>query len=169
MTGDWDVVIVGGGPAGTTVDTRLRKYNADLQVLILEKDKFPRDHVGESQLPSVSAILNEMGVWEKVEAAGFPVKIGASLTWGASADRWNFDFYPVEEWKDEPRPAKYEGQRRSTAFQVDRAIYDDILLRHAESLGVDVREQVKVEDVEVEGDRIRGLTLSAGETVTGRH
>lgn len=165
----YDVAIVGGGPAGSTAATLLKKYNPELRILIIEKEKFPRDHVGESQLPSISAILNEMGVWEKVEAAGFPIKLGASYTWGKKADRWDFDFYPAEQFVDEPRPAKYEGQRRWTAFQVDRAIYDDILLRHAQSLGTEVREETKVDRVLVDGDRIDGLELNTGETVRARY
>lgn len=165
----YDVVIVGGGPVGSTCSTLLKKYNPDLRVLILEKEKFPRDHVGESQLPSISPILNEMGVWEKVEGAGFPIKIGASYTWGGKQDRWDFDFYPVEDWKDEPRPAKFDGQRQYTAFQVDRAQYDEILLRHAESLGVEVREQVRVVEILRDGDRIEGFVLDTGETVTGKY
>jgi flavin-dependent dehydrogenase len=163
------VVIVGGGPVGSTVSTLLRKYDPALDVLVVEKEKFPRDHVGESQLPGVSAVLDEMGCWDKVEAANFPIKIGLSLTWGKNPEQWDFDFYPSERWKDEPRPTQYAGQRRSTAFQVDRARYDDILLRHAESLGVEVREQTRVAEVLVDGDRIEGLVLDNGETVTGRH
>ncbi|RYG17629.1 NAD(P)/FAD-dependent oxidoreductase, partial [bacterium] len=61
-----DVVIIGGGPAGSTVGTLLKKYRPQMEVLILERESFPRDHVGESQLPHISEILNEMGVWDKV-------------------------------------------------------------------------------------------------------
>jgi flavin-dependent dehydrogenase len=165
----WDVAIIGGGPTGTTAGTLLRKYNPDLRVLILEKAKFPRDHIGESQLPTIGPILNEMGVWEKVEAAGFPVKIGASYTWGRNHDRWSFDFLPIETFQDQARPAKYEGQRQQTAFQVDRAIFDDILLRHAESMGCVVREQTQVREVLRTDDRIDGLRLDSGETVTARY
>jgi flavin-dependent dehydrogenase len=175
----YDVLIIGGGPAGSTVASLLRKYNPDLSVLILEKAKFPRDHVGESQLPSISPILKEMGVWDKVEQAGFPIKIGASYTWGASNDRWDFDFFPVEQWKDEPRPARYEGQRTYTAFQVDRAEYDTILLRHAEEMGVEVREETKVAEISVDGPeangdgrcakRVTGVVTDTGERITARY
>jgi flavin-dependent dehydrogenase len=164
-----DVAIVGGGPSGSTVSTLLRKYNPDLSVMIIEKAKFPREHVGESQLPGISAILDEMGVWDKVEAANFPVKLGASFTWGNNGDEWDLDFYPVEEFVDEERPAKYEGQRRHTAFQVERDRYDEILLRHAQEMGVDVREETMVREVLVDGNRIEGLKLSTGEIVTARH
>lgn len=163
-----DVVIVGGGPAGTTVASMLRKYRPDLSVLLLEKEKFPREHIGESQLPGIGMILNEMGVWEKVEAAGFPIKLGATFTWGRNHDVWDFDFYPAEEFVEEPRPGQFKGQRTFTAFQVERAIYDTILLRHAEEMGARVREQTQVREVLLDGDRIQGLKLDDGSTVTGR-
>ncbi|MCA9302831.1 MAG: tryptophan 7-halogenase [Phycisphaerales bacterium] len=164
-----DVAIVGGGPTGSTVASLLRKYNPDLRVIIIEKAKFPREHVGESQLPGISAILDEMGVWDKVEAANFPVKLGGSYTWGKDADAWDFDFYPAEEFVDEPRPAKYEGQRRFTAFQVERDRYDEILLRHAQELGTEVREETMVREVLTEGDTITGLRLDSGEVIRARH
>lgn len=167
--GMWDVAIIGGGPAGSTLSTLLLKYNPELRVLILEKEKFPREHVGESQLPVISGILDEMGVWDKVEAANFPIKLGATYTWGRNADIWNFDFFPAEEFVDEPRPAKFEGQRKYTAFQVERAIYDDILLRHAESMGAHVREETMVREIHREADRITGFELDSGEVITARH
>lgn len=164
-----DVAIIGGGPAGSTVATFLRKYMPELRVLVLEKEKFPRDHVGESQLPLISVILEEMGCWDKVEAAGFPIKLGASYVWGKDPRPWDFNFLPPENFRDEARPAKFEGQRRYTAFQVDRSIYDDILLRHAESLGAEVREQTQVREIQCDGDRITGLVLDSGETIRAKH
>ncbi len=164
----YDVAIIGGGPAGCTAASLLRKYNPVLRVILIEKEKFPRDHIGESQLPSICPILDEMGVWDKVEAAGFPIKIGASYTWGKNNDRWEFNFYPPEDWKSEPRPGKFEGQRKFTAFQVDRSIYDAILLRHAESMGAEVREETPVLEVLHTGDRVDGLKLESGEVITAR-
>src|ERR1700733_9422051 len=120
----YDVVIIGGGPGGSTCGTLIKKYCPSLKVLILEREVFPRDHIGESQLPLIGNILAEMGVWDKVEAANFPVKIGATYRWGNDSTLWDFHFLPRGEFEDEPRPANYEGQRRLTAFQVDRAIYD---------------------------------------------
>ncbi len=167
--GTYDVVIAGGGPGGSTAATLLRKYDPRLKVLVVERERFPREHIGESQLPAIMPVLHEMGAWDKVEAAGFPVKLGASLTWGRDNESWDFDFFPVEDFKDQARPAKYEGQRLFTAFQVDRAIYDDILLKHAAEAGAEVRQGTKVEEVGIEGDRITGLRLSDGTSVEGRH
>lgn len=166
---NWDVVVVGGGPAGATAATLLRKYNPSLRVLIVERERFPRPHIGESQLPAITPVLEEMGVWDAVERANFPIKLGASFTWGRDEESWDFDFYPVELFRDEPRPAKLEGQRRFTAFQVERAIYDEILLRHAEGMGAVVREGARVAEVLREGDGVLGLRLEGGEVLAARH
>lgn len=166
---DCDVAIIGGGPAGSTVGSFLRKYNPELKVRILEREKFPRDHVGESQLPPIGAILDEIGCWEKVEAANFPIKIGATYRWGKSAELWDFDFLPDKDFTDEERPAKFEGQRQQTAFQVDRAVYDDILLRHAEEFGCEVTEETGVAKVHREGDRVTGLELKDGSMLTAKY
>jgi flavin-dependent dehydrogenase len=154
-----DVAIIGGGPAGSTIASLLRKYRPRLKVAIYEREAFPRDHVGESQLPHVSTVLDEMGVWDKVEAANFPVKIGATYRWGQTNDLWDFEFLNNGVFKDEPRPGKYVGQRTQTAFQVDRAIYDKILLDHAQELGCEVFEEAWVKQVHKEGDTVTSLTV----------
>ena len=164
----FDVVIVGGGPGGSTCAVFLKKYRPDLKVLIIEREVFPRDHIGESQLPLISNILDEMGVWNKVEAANFPVKIGATYRWGNDSTLWDFHFVPRGEFQDEPRPARFEGQRRVTAFQVDRAIYDKILLDHARELGCEVLEGVGARSVEHHNDEIRSITLTDGALVTAK-
>ena len=167
---DTDIVVIGGGPAGSTLASLVRKYNPDLSVTILEKAKFPREHVGESQLPGISVILDEIEVWDKVEAANFPIKLGGSYTWGKNAEAWDFDFYPAERFEDEQRPARFQGQRRHTAFQVERDRYDEILLRHAEQhWGVTVREETAVREVLTDADRIEGLVLESGERIHARH
>jgi flavin-dependent dehydrogenase len=164
-----DVAIIGGGPGGSTLGSLLKKYSPEINVLILEREKFPRDHIGESQLPPISAVLDEMGCWDKVEAADFPIKIGATFRWGSSDELWDFEFLPLGQFKDEPRPAKFKGQRLQTAFQVDRAIYDKILLDHAREFGCDVREETQVRKVNRTGDRVDSLTLDSGEEVQAKH
>ncbi len=170
MTQDYqcDVAIIGGGPAGTTAASLLRKYAPQLSVMIIEKEQFPRDHVGESQLPPIGAILDEMGCWEKVESAGFPIKIGVTYRWGKTNDLWDFNFVPPEEFVDAPRPAPYEGLRKRTALQVDRSKYDHILLEHARSLGVEILESTSVKEIPHSGGTIDRLVLSTGSSVEAR-
>lgn len=166
----YDVVIVGGGPGGSTTGGFLRRYDPSLRVLILEKEKFPREHVGESQLPPISAVLAELGCWDRVEAANFPIKIGATFTWGMTRTPWDFEFLPLDQIDEHgARPGTFEGWRRQVAFQVDRAIYDKILLDYAAELGCEVREETMVRDILRTGDRIDGIRLANGEVVTGRY
>ena len=166
---EFDVAIIGGGPSGATVGALLKKYDAKLRVAIFERERFPRDHIGESLLPPISRILVEMGVWDKIESAGFPIKIGATFRWGRRPELWNFDFYNPAEFCDEPRPAPFTGQRTATAFQVDRSVYDTILLDHAEELGCEVFQATKVAEVSAEGDSITALRLENGESVTAKY
>ncbi len=142
--------------------TMLRKYNPSLDVVILEADQFPRDHVGESQLPVITHILHEMGVWDKVEAANFPIKVGATYRWGLTTDKelWDFNFLP-DELQPQERPAKFGGQRVATSFQVDRSIYDKILLDHCRDLGCRVYERTRVRKVENSGDRVDHLAIES--------
>ena len=164
-----DVLILGGGPGGSTTAVLLKKYAPELSVLVVERERFPRDHIGESQLPPVSALLEEMGCWDAVERGGFPIKIGATYTWGRTTEPWVFEFLPIEQVPDQVvRPGRYEGWRKQTAFQVDRSVYDRILLDHARDLGCEVREGARVRTVERAGDRVEGVVLEGGETLRAR-
>lgn len=164
-----DVAIVGGGPGGATAASFLKKYRPDLSVAIFEREHFPRDHVGESQLPLISKILDELGVWDDVESAGFPVKVGATYRWGNTDGLWDFNFLPYGKLQEEPRPGRYAGQRQRTAFQVDRSIYDKILLDHARKMGADVHEGAAVRSAVVKDDRIESVVLEDSTEVEARY
>jgi flavin-dependent dehydrogenase len=163
-----DVAIIGGGPSGSTCAGFLKKYRPETRVLVLEREQFPRDHIGESQLPLISRILDELGVWDRVEAAGFPIKVGGTYRWGMTDDLWDFDFLPYGQFDDAPRPGQYEGQRKYTAFQVDRSHYDKVLLDYAEELGSEVRYRAAVREVRRKGDRVDGLVLADGTVVKAK-
>lgn len=160
------VAIIGGGPAGSTVGALLKKYMPTLEVDIFEREKFPRDHVGESQLPAITWILEEMGVWDKVEEAGFPIKLGAAYRWGATDELWHLDFVEPAAYEPISRPSPLTPQRRKTAFQVDRSRYDAILLDHAEAMGCRVHREARVREVKQAGGFITGLVVEAKDGTT---
>jgi len=165
----YDVAIIGGGPAGATCGSFLRLFRPGFKVGIFERETFPREHVGESQLPLCCKILDEIGAWDKIEQAGFPVKIGATYRWGNSDGLWDFNFLPSGDIQDIPRPAKFEGQRLLTAFQVDRSVFDKILLDHARELGCQVSEGTAVRQVLKKGHRVDGLVLEDGTVIEARY
>ena len=74
------IVVIGGGPGGSTAATLLARQGFD--VTLFEREVFPREHVGESLLPASIPILETLGVIEEIEAAGFTPKYGATMVWG---------------------------------------------------------------------------------------
>ncbi len=126
---DADVLVVGGGPAGAAAATMLARKG--WRVRLYERDRFPREHVGESLLPASMPILAELGVLPAIEAAGFLPKYGATMVWGRDPDPWSWYF-------------RESSPRYPHAFQVVRAQFDAILLRNAADHGVDVREGHRV-------------------------
>jgi FAD-dependent halogenase len=128
-----DVLVVGGGPAGSTVATLLAR--SGFEVALLERETFPRYHIGESLLPEVLDVLNESGALPAVESAGFLRKDGGVFRWGSSPDLWTFHF-------DEAR----ERHPYTYAYQVIRSQFDQILLEHARGAGVEVYHEVLARD-----------------------
>lgn len=148
----------------------IKTHAPHLSVAILERETFPREHIGESLLPTTGPILNEIGVWDKVEAANFPIKIGATYRWGSTDDLWDFNLLETAMIKeDDPRPGKYDGWRMSSTFQVDRATFDKILLDHSKSLGCEVFEGAPVEKILLEGDYVASFGLANGDQITAKH
>jgi len=129
---DFDVAVFGGGPAGSTAACRLAR--AGRRVVLFERDRFPRFHIGESLLASVNDVLDEIGAADLVRAQGFPAKWGATFGTGDGAIERFADFSISSE------------VRAPQTWQVPRAQFDQLLLRHAASCGADVREEHRVLD-----------------------
>jgi flavin-dependent dehydrogenase len=143
---DCDVLIIGGGPGGTSAATLLARKG--WRVLLLEKDSHPRFHIGESLLPCNLPILEQLGVLDKVHALGI-LKLGADFP-SRDGSYQTFHF------------RRALGHSPPHAYQVKREEFDHMLFEHARENGVDAREQVTVEETEVLGiDSVRATARDA--------
>ncbi|UUU28309.1 tryptophan 7-halogenase [Streptomyces sp. DSM 40750] len=146
MGEEFDAIVVGGGPAGSTVASAVALRGH--RVLLLDQQTFPRYQIGESLLPStVHGLCRILGVEDEVARAGFKVKRGGTFRWGRNREPWQFSFALSPRLSD---PTSF-------AYQVERARFDAILLDNARRIGVDVREGCRVSDVVADEERVRGV------------
>ncbi len=136
----YDVAIIGGGPAGSTAAALLAR--AGRRVIVFDRDKFPRFHIGESLLPFSMKAFSRLELHEKFLRAGFLKKFGGEI-FGACSERGT-KFY----FKD--------GFRSQTdhAYQVTRADFDKVLLDHAAECGAEVHEETSVDRVDFSKDDV---------------
>ncbi|MCA8994278.1 MAG: tryptophan 7-halogenase [Planctomycetaceae bacterium] len=144
----YDVVVIGGGPAGATVSTILAEYGHD--VLVLERSTIPRFHVGESLIPETYWVLDRLGLVPQLKASAYPKKFSVQFVsdgWKESAPFY-FDMMNPHE--------------SSQTWQVERADFDKMLIDNAVAKGVTVRTQAQVLEVTFEGDRATGVRVKLG-------
>jgi flavin-dependent dehydrogenase len=136
----FDVVIIGGGPAGSTAGTLLAKKGWN--VVILEKEKFPRFKIGESLLPGSLRTFERMGVKEKIDRADVIVKHGGKIisACGTRSNRFLF----TDAFR-----CKYP-----TSYQVERSMFDQLLLDHASESGCRVSQGSEVTDAMFDSDGV---------------
>ena len=127
-----DIIVIGGGPGGSAAATMLAHQG--WQVLLLEREHFPRPHIGESLLPASIPILEELGVLPAVAAAGFLKKWGATMVWGRDQQPWSWYFGETN-------------RRYPHSYQVWRPLFDQLLLDNAAAQGVTVRQGCQVTQV----------------------
>ena len=129
----YDILVVGGGPAGSTVSTLLARRGE--RVLLVEKDRHPRFHIGESLLPMNMPLFAELGVAEEVARIGIP--------------KYGVEF--VSPWHDKPSTLDFSqgwDKRFASAYEVRRSEFDHVLLKNAAATGVEVIEGARVTGVE---------------------
>jgi flavin-dependent dehydrogenase len=142
---DTDVLVIGGGPAGSTAATLLTQRG--YRVALFEKDHHPRFHIGESLLPANLPLLERLGVAEQVRSIGMR-KWGAEFVSHWDGRRQDFRF--AEAWN----------KSLPMAYQVRRSVFDEILIRRAAQVGAEVHEGARVREVEIAGDTVPGSAPS---------
>lgn len=181
-----DAVVLGGGPAGSTFASIVKKYAPELKVVLLEKEHFPRWHIGESTIPAANGVFKDLGLYETLLESSFVKKVGATFIWGQDRTPWNADYLKLRTLTSKNGCSDIidvTGQdfsellgREATqdtpfsAFNVRRAEFDKLLLDQSRNFGVDVREgtmatkvlwdeQEQVEGVKWQDDTGRKGTL----------
>ena len=146
MQGDGpDVVVIGGGPAGSTVSTLMAQQG--LRVELFEREKFPRFHIGESLIPETYWVLERLGMLPKMQASHFVKKY--SVQFVNASGKLSAPFY---FWDNKPHEC-------SQTWQVARSEFDQMMLDNAREHGVTVHEGVRVLDVVFENQRAVGVTV----------
>jgi len=158
-TSEWDVIIIGGGPAGASAAAMLAEYGH--RVLVLEREKFPRYHVGESMIPFTFQPMERLGLIPRMRQSHFQKKFSVVFTQPDGTATQPFYFFN-----------RYDRATVAQTWQVLRSEFDEMLLGHARDRGAHVLEEITVrelirEDAAGKVAGVRAMT-KAGELVEFR-
>src|SRR5215467_8638053 len=145
MNSNPDVIVIGGGPAGSTVSTLIAQQGFKVQ--LFERMKFPRFHIGESLIPETYWVLQRLGMLEKMKASHFVKKY--SVQFVNSNGKLSAPFY---FWDNKPHEC-------SQTWQVVRSEFDQMMLGNAQEHGVEVHQPARVLDVLFEGSKAVGVRV----------
>jgi len=144
MSQDYDAILIGAGPAGSCASAILAEYGH--RVLVLEREKFPRYHIGESLIPFTFGPLERIGMIPKLKASHFVKKY--SVTFVQPDGRRSQPFYFF---------TRYDRETVAQTWQVLRSEFDQMLLDNAREKGAEVREQTTVNRLLMDGGQVVGV------------
>ncbi|HET6575964.1 MAG TPA: NAD(P)/FAD-dependent oxidoreductase [Fimbriiglobus sp.] len=144
-----DVIVIGGGPSGSTCSTVLRQHG--LTVDLFERETFPRFHIGESLIPMTYHVLKRTGMLDKMRASHFVKKY--SVQFINQRGKLSEPFYFID----------HKPHESSQTWQVRRSEFDHLNLKNAAEHGVRVHENARVIEVLFEGDRAVGVRVKVGD------
>src|ERR1700742_5335447 len=144
MSEHYDAILIGGGPAGSCASSILAEYGH--RALVLEREKFPRYHIGESLIPFTFGPLERIGMIPKMRRSHFQKKY--SVTFVQPDGRRSQPFYFF---------TRYDRETVAQTWQVLRSEFDQMLLDNAREKGAEVREQTTVKRLLMDGERVVGI------------
>src|ERR1051325_4606123 len=143
MTSNYDVIVMGGGPAGSSVASILAREGRT--VVVLEKEEFPRHHIGESLMTDTFWTFERMGFLEKLKQSPFVRKYSVQFANPAGKESRPFYFFEANHHES------------AVTWQGTRAVFDQMLIEHAAEQGATVHQKTLVKQVLFDGDRAMGV------------
>src|SRR5262249_40682763 len=142
-TSEFDVIVMGGGPAGSTVASILAREGR--KVVLFEKEQFPRHHIGESLMTDTYRTFDRMGFLDKLKQSPFVRKYSVQFANSAGKESRPFYFFEANHHES------------AVTWQVTRAVFDQMLIEHAEEQGATVYQKTQVKRVLFDGNRAYGV------------